>query len=430
MLSLQFDTEIATSTNRSERDEVLQPSSLRSFHWPEKNPEEVNQPVRCRTHADRQMVQEAATAVAFDLDRFLRNTRHLDVAGQVHFLLTSERFQFNQVGAVRSERLWQTRIRAMVDAGIAIRLVYPLFCKIGNWAKQMSSIGPNAGEDATIFFFSHINTLVKLIYPPGIAIAAVTDAQLYNSAFQNPEVEVATYLAVLKQRVAELNAEGCVTLYNYVDLLANDARRYREAHHHHQHLMHDRPADALAGVNVETLFQSVKASINTRKYTIPYSDAREIFSADENPDNRYYGIVDQMTTRAFEEVVAIRMACSELNSFEQIWPGHVRATCHKGTKNGLAVIGLRPYPEYYGSSKLLPYHGVPIITHNKSRLRLDIEPEVMLRDRQDLVRVVDQNAETYFYDGTLATVGGSVGHEKKGSSNVAVKQSTGPPFAA
>src|SRR5207249_5296821 len=64
---------------------------FRGFHWPAENPEEVNQSIRRRAQADRQMVREAATAVAFDLDRFLQNTKHLDLAGKVHFLRSEER---------------------------------------------------------------------------------------------------------------------------------------------------------------------------------------------------------------------------------------------------------------------------------------------------------------------------------------------------
>jgi hypothetical protein len=92
------------------------------------------------------------------------------------------------------------------------------------------------------------------------------------------------------------------------------------------------------------------------------------------------------------------MACDELNVVERLWPNHVRATCHRGIKQGRNVLGLRCYPEYYGASKLLPYHGMPLIRSDKKlRPQLVVEPEVSLRCREDLFRVMSAEGEPVLY---------------------------------
>ncbi|HWL37508.1 MAG TPA: L-tyrosine/L-tryptophan isonitrile synthase family protein [Frankiaceae bacterium] len=384
----------------SEADEVIQPSSLRDYTWPKEDPSLFPQPVRQADDDDLTLILEAATAATLDADSLTKSTRDLDIARKVHFVLTHRKFQINPVSELRSEELWVTRIREFVDRGEPIRIVYPLMCKIGSWAKQMTNVGPTAGELATILFFRHLNRVVQDIYEPGLRIAVVSDAMLYNSAFSNPQVEVATYMSLVRSQIATY-ASDFIDFYDYVDLLTECSDEYTALHHKYQRLMCESPGSVLSDVRRKTLFESVKASINVRKFGMSYADMRDLFSADINRSNRHWDIIDTMTRLAMEELVAIRKACMDLNYFERRWPGHVRVSCHKDRKGGRWVIGLRPYPEYYGSSKLLPYHGVPLVHRDsKDRIKMDVVPEVMLRGRTSLTRVESHDGEVYFYDGS------------------------------
>ena len=383
------------------KDEVLQPSSLSGYHWPDTDPTKVDQPTRLKSESDFKKVKVASTNVDIDWTMFEKNTRNMSLPEKIFQLLTNAKFQFNTRTAILQENLWLQRITDAVLRNEPITVAYPLLCKIGNWAKQMNNIGPNAGEESTILFFGRINTLVKSIYKPGIVFYIVCDAQLYNSAFQNPEVEVNSYITQCRQLIQLMQAECYVKFHNYVELLEPYSKEYLNAHMHYQKVLSNKPESIFNSINVKTLFDSVKASFNTRKFRIAYDDLREIFSNSQNKSNKLYTTIERMAMIAFEEVICIRMACSEMNILERIWPHHIRVTCHKGLKNGRAIIGLRPYPEYYGSSKLLSYHGIPVITNSKRGLKLDIQPEVMLRGRLDLVRVIDTNGQTYYYDGTV-----------------------------
>lgn len=381
-------------------DDVIQPSSLRDYRWPESDPSELPQLVRAKSINDIELVIQAATNVVLDAQSFEKNTRNLSIADKVHFILTHQKFQVNPTAEVRREDLWRDRIARFVDKRQPIRLVYPLMCKVGSWAKQMVNIGPTAGEDATLFFFRHLNNLVKAIYEPGLIFTIVSDATLYNTAFCNPQVEVASYVDGVRSS-AEMYASDIVEFHDYAELLAEFGEEYLAHYNYFQKLIGSSPSVAFDDVRLDTLFESVKASINVRKRGMPYRDMREVFSKDANPENPFWSDIDMRTRFALAELVSIRKACSLLNCFERRWPGHVRASCHKDKKWGRWIIGLRPYPEYFGSSKLLPYHGVPVVTLNsQGHPKMDITPEVMVRGCLDLIRVEDMNGDVYLYDGT------------------------------
>ena len=110
-------------------------------------------------------------------------------------------------------------------------------------------------------------------------------------------------------------------------------------------------------------------------------------------------LIEAMTDIALKEVTTIRLTCGEIDIATRLWPNAIRASCHKGQKNGRWAMGLRTYPEYFGSCKILPYHGMPIISKtSKGEMKLEIEPEVMLRSREDLIRImIEDTDEVYAY---------------------------------
>src|SRR5882724_11851953 len=69
------------------------------------------------------------------------------------------------------------------------------------------------------------------------------------------------------------------------------------------------------------------------------------------------------------------------------FPDATRVTCHIHRGERL-TLGLRSYTDFQRTSKLLPYHGVPLVSRDGSRLRLAVYAEVQLRSRCDLVRIV------------------------------------------
>jgi pyoverdine/dityrosine biosynthesis protein Dit1 len=321
-----------------------------------------------------------------------------DAAAKLHHLLSSRAINFNSVRRVRAERFWLDRIREAVAREEPVQLAYPLMCKMPNPAKQMNAFGITAGEEATIRFFQKIGELAREFYAPGVKINIASDAVLYNVALQNPPPTAANFIAELRDLVVRCGAEDTVVIHDYVDLLVPFARQYQRAYAWYYERLGDANHPLITAAKQSSLAASVKASLNTSRLGLSYRDQMELFGPAQRSDNPNFSIVEQMASLGLREQIAIKMACDQLNVFEPIWPRHVRVSCHRGIKHGRAVIGLRPYPTYYASSKLLTYHGIALISQDERGFaKLVVKPEVLLRGRSDLLRVENDFGETYLY---------------------------------
>jgi pyoverdine/dityrosine biosynthesis protein Dit1 len=378
--------------------EVVQPSTIRNYLWPLADPERSTQPCRLAGPADLDAVRRAATPATPDPAALRRNTRRMSLSQAILFVLSRETFNFNGQ-AVNAEPVWQHRISHAVDHGLPIQLVYPLVCKIGCWAKQMTNIGPNAGDVACLHFFNHLNRVVKEFYEPGVIVELVCDAYLYNSAIQIPYHEVNAYVRQFTEAAARVSPDT-VRLHDYCELLERfdpGSRRYRDAYQRYHRLLFERPEDALGAADRGNLVESVRALVNTRRLGLSYDDHLAIFGPSPDRSNAHWAEVEAMTDLAVREMVATRMACSELDVLALAFPHMVRVTCHRGRKAGRAVIGLRVYPEYYRASLFLPYHGIAVVWDDSRGARLEVHPEVVLRGDPTLVRVLQPGGDVFCY---------------------------------
>ena len=378
--------------------EVLQPSGLHRFSWPANDPQAIHQQTRRLGVEDHFLIREAGQAFHFNKDSFAEQTARYDTAAKLHHLLTCRAINFNGVHRVRGERIWLDRIRAAVERSEPVQLAYPLMCKMPNPAKQMTSFGITAGEEATVRFFQRIGELAKELYEPGIKINVVSDAVLYNVALQNPPPTAINFIEELRDLVLRLDETDTVVVHDYVELLVPYARQYQRAYEWFYKRLGQEDRSLITTAKHSSLAASVKASLNTSRLGLGYQDQKEIFGPEQRPANAHYKMVEQMAEFGLREQIAIKMACDRLNVFEHIWPRHVRVSCHRGIKHGHAVIGLRPYPTYYSSSKLLPYHGVALIKKDlRGVAKLVVRPEFLLRGNPDLLRVENALGETYLY---------------------------------
>jgi len=385
--------------------EVLQASSLEDYDWPIGDPHAIPQRTRQRTDTDLDLVTKCLRAAEINLDAFLENTRKKGLKHEevILALLSHQKFQMNPTTSVREEQRWLECIRLAVDKGSPIEVVYPQFCVIPNAPKRYTNVGSGAGEDCTIKFFKLINRHIKSVYPPGVRFHVLADAALYSSAFQTHHTEVEGYFESLQARIEVLAASDCVYLYDYSKLLRT------RCHPDYMKLYYSigskvwagDPAELLPNTDLQTLRRSVRCSVNSRRFQLTHADHLQLFGPEKyrNRDHPYHRVIEAMTELGFRELITIRLACGAIDIASRLWPNAIRATCHKGPKNDRWAVGLKPYPEYYGSCKLLPYHGMPVITRSaKGHPKLEIAPEVLLRGREDLVRVTsDGRDEVYAY---------------------------------
>ncbi|MEM9108485.1 MAG: HAD-IA family hydrolase [Planctomycetota bacterium] len=388
----------------SNQVEILQVSSLEDFPWPDSDPHSTLQPTRNICSEDIVIMRECAQASSLDISQFRKNARkqNWNIPKQILAILSHQKFQMNPAKAVREEPAWNRSVTLAISQNRPIELVYPQFCVIPNAPKRYTNIGPSAGEDCTIEFIKHVNDHVKQIYAPGIIMHALADASLYASAFQTHQTEVDTYFSELAGRIKELGASDIIQLHDYSDLLRQRCNpEYQILYYKIGQSVWAGPIESLLpNTDIPTLRRSVRCSINTRRFQLSHKEHLSLFGPLDQRDINHslLSTIDQMTEIALREVITIRLACGEIDIASRLWPDAIRASCHKGQKNGRWPIGLKTYPEYYGSCKLLPYHGMPIInTNSKGKLKMTIEPEVKLRSRNDLVRVMSSSDEVYFY---------------------------------
>ena len=382
-----------TQLNRQLGGEVFNPSALHNSPWPETDPNLVDQPSRLWEPRDYQAVVNAAISSPLDQERIARGTSGMGVVARLQWTLSHDAFNFNGVTRVRTEPLWTARIAATVERGEPVRIAYPLFCMIANPAKQMTRPGPHAGELATIHSFANLDRLVRPWYAPGVRVEILSDATLYNIALQNTLPMATAYIERARKMVSEAGAARSVTIRDYSALLAGEAREFDRLYNgFYRRLPFDE--SLISAEERARLLRSVRASVNTERLGLTYADCRALFGPTPDPAHPLAEEVDRMALAALRDQLAVKLACVAMDLPGRLWPNHVRASCHKGLKGGVAVVGLRPYPQYYRGARLLPYHGKALVQRDGEMVVL---PEMMLRADERLVRVVNGAGESLLY---------------------------------
>jgi hypothetical protein len=381
--------------NTQPGSEVLQASALHDFPWPEDDPGLVEQEVAVWGPEYSALLDSAVGNFRFDMDRFLKQTGDLAVADRVWRLLSAGAFNFNGVEAARAEKFWRDRVALAIEGGEPIQIAYPLVCKIDNPAKRMTLVNCTAGERGMVRFFRTLALLVKAIYEPGVRIHVLSDATLYNGALFVPPPSAYAYIGDFAALIVEEGAGGMVQVHDYSAVLAPFYREFEERYSVHYHELAAAP---IASAAMGSLPTSVRTNVNTRRLGLGYEELKALFGPRQVLFTPLRGELDQQARFALMEQLAVKMACTDLDVPGRVWPNHVRATCHKGLKEGRAVLGLRCYPEYYAFSRLLPYHGMPMIEPDRRGApRLFIVPEISLRGERDLVRVLNCAGEPVLY---------------------------------
>jgi hypothetical protein len=380
--------------NQREGQEVLTPSYLEKYTWPELDPNTVDQPVKLWTPEAAAAVARAAANFPLNPEHFLKQTAAMPVHRKLLWLFGHDAFNFNGTTRVREDAQNIARLEKLVAAGEPIPIPFPVFCAIPSPAKQITRPGVTAGERASIHFFMELDALARQVYAPGIRIHILSDTALYNSALQNSPAAAAAYLAGLRQLVVDLGAAHCVTVHDYASLLAPYAGEFdRHYNAFYLRLLAGDPT-VLPREELANIFRSVRASINTERLGLSYQDIRAVFGPDRGEGHPLAATVDNMAKAALLDQVSVRLACGVIDLPERLWPGHIRASVHKGLKSGVAILGLRVHPEYYHRSHLLPYHGKPWIRPDG---RMIVEPEFALRSRPELTRIVNEAGQSLLY---------------------------------
>lgn len=102
---------------------------------------------------------------------------------------------------------------------------------------------------------------------------------------------------------------------------------------------------------------AMAGTITTRDIIAPYNEIVKTFR-DNDFSSKFGKEVLRRTERAFIDYRSLKYAMSKMSWEEKYFPNSIRATIHQKQQD---ILGLRIYPEYKKTSKLLPYHGVAVL---------------------------------------------------------------------
>jgi hypothetical protein len=344
---------------------------------------------------DRRTLEECALPARINWTRFRTECANLPPEVQIASLLNHRALQFNSRRRFADSNHYIHRIKAACLSGSPIRVVIPIFCVIANPLKRFRHISITAGEMVTLRTLSNISGMIAEIYPPGLVFEVVSDAMFYATPFGVHLADAAIYLQQLRRTARALGGDR-VRLHDMSELLADHAPEFGKRYERWLcRYTHNELCDGTSQSSLDVWLESMQACLNVSQYKHDYNWLRETFSS---PANRLDANPLRVRARAaLLKYRALKAAASDVGWEERVFPGALRATIH--TKS-IPVLGLRLYPEYKFRSRLLPYHGVPLIQHSvKTGLRrMVIEPEMYLACRSELTRVVDNTGGTVFYD--------------------------------
>lgn len=375
--------------------EILQKSDLGSIEIPDNCPSSVYQQTVTVNNEHFDLIEEALIQTA-NCQSVAAKYSKLPQADAVLHYLTDAKFNFNGVNAVRGESIWKQRVELAISEQRPVHINYPLMCKIGNRLKVMDAKGPTFGEITTLIWFGQIAQGAETLYTKGIHINIICDATFYNTAFGNCPVEAQHYVDQLRTIVKERQLSRWITIHDFTSLAGEDTPSFCEAFDKHFDALMTSIHQIIGEEKYLSLLNSTRACINTRHLGMSYNDMVEVFTSRKNTSNRYYQWVTEQAKQALCTQMAVKLSADELNVIENRLPNGIRATCHKGKKKSVSVLGLRTHPSYYKQDKRLPYHGIPLLRFDKKPY-ISIWPEIILRADSSLLRVENKNAAALLY---------------------------------
>ncbi len=363
--------------------------------WPEADPRRgAADIVRELDDELRDLVRECAVTPRFSWSRFLARHSADDTTERLLALLNHRAFQFNSRAAFGGrDSPWRRRLAACVAEGRPVEVVIPAFCVIGNPVKRFDTHRATAAEDVALLHLARIARLIGGLHEPGAVFHIVSDSTFYSPSMGVTSIEALNYVIELRDRIDALGLGGHLVLHDMTDLLQPTADLFqRRFELWFARLRRDPLADGLGADEHARWVSSMVASLDIGKLGLDFAELRATFAEQA-------GMHAPLLARAewaLAEYRAGKLAATDLEWEERAFPGAIRATIH--TKP-IPVLGLRLFPEFKCSAKLLPYHGIGVVDRSSrtGEHRMGVRPEMFVHGRPDMRRIVDNRGVTSFY---------------------------------
>lgn len=376
--------------------EVISRSQIgHEFIWPKQDPRSQWQPSRTYEFSDDSRIRDLGRSPHFNLNTFLEKSQTLDLPSQIIELLNHNAFQFNSRKRFRKCEQWRKIVTDACEKGEPIEILILAFCVINNPTKRMQSTELTTADDISLLHMDSIARHISSIYSPGAIFQVISDSTFYALPLGVTSVEAQNYLIQLQQRTKELKINNTVKVHDISDYLANYNQFFHDRFETWRtKFLSDPLSQNLLAEEYQRWHASMRSTLNSRRMGFSYEQLAKLFCAAPNNTKAH---LDNNTTVALAEYRALKAAAADTNWEKHHFPNAIRATIHA---KKIPVLGLRLYPEYKLSSRLLPYHGIAVITpnHNNDAEQMEIHHEITVIGNPVYTKVVDKNGLTQFYE--------------------------------
>lgn len=376
--------------------EIISRSQIgHEFVWPEDDPRLLLQQTRTYDAEDDARVMQASESHHFDIATFLEKTKNLGTASRIIELLNHNAFQFNSRKRFRECGLWRDRIEKACEQSLPVEILILAFCVISNPTKRVHPTVVTTAEDVSLLHMHRIAQHIKSIYPPGAIFQVISDSTFYALPLGVTSVEAQNYLVMLKQRTHHLNIDDMIKIHDISDFLSIQNYFFHTRFEYWRSRFLENPLSSdLSADEYKRWLASMRATLNSRRMGFSYRQLMSLFGTHAETSDTP---PDEYAKTALAEYRALKSAAADTQWEEHHFPNAVRATIH--TKK-LPVLGLRLYPEYKIASRLLPYHGIAVMTMDEGSgvERMDVRHEITVIGNPAYTKVINQDGVTQFYE--------------------------------
>lgn len=160
--------------------EIISRSQIEhEFIWPKDDPRIQWQPHRTYQQEDDIHIRNLSISSHFNIDKFLEQTKELDLPSQIIELINHRAFQFNSRKRFRECEQWKKNVIDACNKGEPIEILILAFCVINNPTKRIQSTELTTADDVSLLHMDSIARYITNIYPPGAIFQVISDSTFY-----------------------------------------------------------------------------------------------------------------------------------------------------------------------------------------------------------------------------------------------------------
>lgn len=364
------------------------------YDWPESAPNtDTSKLETLLTDTREHLLQACATYSEFDNEKFQNLSKTGNLLEDAITFLNHHAFQFNSKRRFANSERVRKSINSSIASKSPLRIVIPIFCIIGNWAKRIDPTTVTFAEECTLRSLQNIAHMYQNTVGLRLKFEIIADATFYTRPFGSDPTFAAGYLAGLKNYVISKNLDA-LTIHDMSDIPAGKLCEFEKEYIRVRSILSHDPTYGLEAREAQSWIESMSKCITTRDLGASYEEVKDTFK-NGNFKSKFGQEVLRRTERAFVDYRALKYALSALDWEDTHFPDSIRATIHH---KKLDVMGLRVYPRYKLGSRLLPYHGVALISSNdEGGYQMQVLPEISMVDRDEYTRYITNDGFTDLY---------------------------------